>query len=829
AGRPASADELAHRIERILLGAPALPDGNPYPGLAPFSDHHRAVFFGRGTDVTAIVDRLRSAPLVVVAGDSGVGKSSLCRAGVLPAVTAGGLGDRRTWQTRTVLVGRHAAATLRDALGLDPGATELALDEVARAAGASPDTGVVIFVDQLEELVTLNDPDEAARAAAILASLGRGAPGVKLLVAVRGDFLTRVAALPALGAAMSRSLHLLGPLSPSDARDAVASPARAKGVRFETEALVEALVSSIAEQPGALPLLSFALAELWQRRDPERAVIPAAALEAIGGVAGGLARHADAVVGALGHAERIAARRIALQLVTRDDTRTERDRRELCPDEDPAAVAALEAMIGGRLVVARNTASGAPVYELAHDALILGWAALQTWRDDIAGQRALRTRLAAAADEWRRLARRRDALWNPAQLAEAARLDELSDGDRAFLAASRAAVRRRRFAAIAVAASLPAVAVATGLVFQHRSAAGRDREVAGHLAEAARQATAAAAARIAAERDRGEAFRRFDAYQDTAERAWSAALAEVTTAHDACAAAVHELEAALQVDSARDDVRSRTAAALFELAAITELAGDRRETDELTARLTGFDRDGAYAAAWRAPAALSIEARGAARITVAGYLARGDRLEPGPVVAAADRDRLDARLAPGLYAIELRGRDGLVVRDQVLAARGELLRLALPLPSAEDIPPGMVYVPPGRFLLGDASGNEDYRVNFLGAPPLHPATTAAYLVARTEVTFAAWMTYLRALPPGERELRRPQGSSANDTSVGLLGSGRPDEPFTLALQPSTQRLLAREGQPLIYSGRTQRSEVRWEDLPVSGISLEDARAYTAWL
>jgi eukaryotic-like serine/threonine-protein kinase len=865
AGRPQTADEVAHRIERILLGAPPVPDGNPYPGLAPFGDPHRAVFYGRGTDITAIVDRLRAAPLVVVAGDSGIGKSSLCRAGVLPAIAAGGLGDRRTWRTRTVLVGRHAAAALCEALGLErsetgggdpdgsaggaggkaPRGIDAAaagrpaepavpapvptIDQIARAAGASADTGLLVFVDQLEELITLNEPDEAARAAAILASLARGVPGVRLLVAVRGDFLTRVAALPVLGTAMTRSLHLLRPLSPADARDAVVGPARAKGVRFETDALVDALASSIAEQPGALPLLSFALAELWQRRDPERGVIPAAALDAIGGVAGGLARHADAVIGALGEAERIAARRIALRLVTRADTRAERDRGELCPDEDPAAAAALEAMIRGRLVAARHTATGAPVYELAHDSLITAWATLQTWRDDVAGQRALRTRLAAAADDWRRLGRRRDALWNRAQLAEAAALDELSDGDRAFLAASRAAATGRRIAAIALAASLPAVAIATALVLQHRSRAARDRDIAAHVAAAEQHLAAGRIARDDALRDRGEAFRRFDAYDADAEPTWRAALAELATARAGYAAATRELELALLGDSVRDDLRARMAGALFELAALAELAGDAHAAGELVGRLAAFDRDGARTAAWNAPASLSIDAPGAAQIAVRRYVDRSGRLDLGPPIARADRPRLDLALPASSYAIELTGRDGLVVNDPVRLERGEALRLDVPLPRAADVPPGMVYVPAGRFLSGDGSGNESYRINFLSAAPLHPATTAAYLIARTEVTFGDWIAYLRALPPAEREARRPRGSSSTGATLQLDGGRSPGEPFTLVILPAVRQLVAREGEPLIYPGRTARRAIRWEDAPVSGVSLDDARAYTAWL
>src|SRR5262245_38256079 len=138
-------------------------------------------------------------------------------------------------------------------------------------------------------------------------------------------------------------------------------------------------------------------------------------------------------------------------------------------------------MIRGRLVVARNAPSGDATYELAHDSLIGAWSTLRGWRDDVAGQRGLRTRLAAAADEWRRLGRRADALWNRAQLVEVAALDELAVGDRAFVAASRRAIRRRRAVRVALAASLPAVAIGTWLALRHANQATRDRAVAEHL------------------------------------------------------------------------------------------------------------------------------------------------------------------------------------------------------------------------------------------------------------------------------------------------------------------------------------------------------------
>ncbi|HEU4730620.1 MAG TPA: SUMF1/EgtB/PvdO family nonheme iron enzyme, partial [Kofleriaceae bacterium] len=755
---------------------------------------------------------------------------------VLPAIARGALGDRRAWRARTILIGRHAAGALRDALALTAAGAELSHSEVARATGASNDAGLVIFLDQFEELVTLNDPGEAAEAAAIIASLSRGVPGVKVLIAVRGDFLTRVAALPELGTLMTRSLHLLRPLSPADARDAVVGPARAKGVAFETDALIDALVSSIAGQPGALPLLSFALAELWQRRDAARGVIPAAALDAIGGVAGGLARHADAVIGELGRAERICARRIALLLVTHDDTRAERDRRELCPDGDPAAAAALEAMIRGRLVVGRvalvalHRARGEPVYELAHDSLITAWSTLRGWRDEAAGQRGLRTRLAAAADDWRRLGRRRDALWNRAQLAEAARLDELSGAERDFLAASRRAVRRRRLGAIALAASLPAVAVATWVVLQGQGRTVRDRAVAVRLAAAAAHLGDATSARAAAMADRASALQLFDGYRELeAEPVWTRARNELAAARAAYAAAGRELEATLLIDSARDDVRLRMASAIYDQAELAELASDPDAARELAARLTAFDATGALRAAWTRPASLAIDAEGAVRVEVRPFVDRDGRLEPGPPVLAAPAGRLTGSLPPGSYAIELVGGDGLVVRDPILAGRGETLEIALRLPRRADVPAGMVYIPPGRFLLGGSAREEPHRHDFLNAAPIHPVTTAAYLIGITEVTFADWMAFLRALPDAERERRRPNASALNGSTLRLDGGRRPGEPFTLMIKPTTQAFLAREGEPLVYPDRTRRRQIRWEAAPVSGISLDDARAYAAWL
>src|SRR5262249_2904514 len=153
--------------------------------------------------------------------------------------------------------------------------------------------GTVVFVDQLEELVTIADPAEARACGAALGQLALGAPGIRLLATVRGDYLARIAELPGLGGRLARSLCPLRSPTVDGGRDAGVGPARAKGARFESDALVEDLVAAIAGPNGELgraaielPLLAFTLAELWDARDAATQTISARTLEAIGGVRG---------------------------------------------------------------------------------------------------------------------------------------------------------------------------------------------------------------------------------------------------------------------------------------------------------------------------------------------------------------------------------------------------------------------------------------------------------------------------------------------------------------------------------------------------------------
>lgn len=426
AARFASVEELCHALERLSAAPKVRRSDNPFLGLRPFDCADSGVFFGRASEVTELLLRLRSQSMILLAGDSGVGKSSLCRAGVAAAVLAGALLDGRDYQLVELQPGHRPARALCDALGnvLSASATELyALlrsdpQELARQVQRHPGdaNGLLLFIDQLEELLTQSDPVEAELLSEWLGLLTVCAPGLRILLSARGDFLTRLAALPGLGRDFSSRLYIVRPLSPEGLRQAITEPAALLGVSFESPELVDELLQSTLHTDGGLPLLQFALAELWQARSQTSGLITHDALAALGGVAGALARHADQVIRALLPMERLAARRLLLRLVSVDGLRASKTLPEL-QTGDPAEPAALEAMVRGRLLLAREVA-GETAYELAHEALLKGWTQLRRWLDSEGERRVIIDKLGQAATEWQRLGRSSDLLWNDRRLLE---------------------------------------------------------------------------------------------------------------------------------------------------------------------------------------------------------------------------------------------------------------------------------------------------------------------------------------------------------------------------------------------------------------------------
>ncbi len=834
AERFASGEELRDALEATASGRTSgdLPAGNPYRGLSAFEAEHRRLFFGRDGAIRTVLERLTVDPFVLVAGESGVGKSSLCRAGVLPRVVEGTLGDRR-FQVLRVVPGRWPKTVLTAALAPLAGVAEVELaafiasdpDEVVHRIRArlGADGGLLLFIDQFEELVTLASVRAAEQVTRLIASLVVRSPQLRVLATVRGDYIARLTRLAPIAGEIERALLLLPPLGPEAIREAVIGPAKATGVRFENDGLVDELVA--AADGGSLPLLQFALSELWEARDRATETITAASLDALGGVAGALSLHADAAIAALLPNVRTAARGVLLSLITSDRTRARRSEAEVAGT--PETRAAVEALVRARLVVARED-EGSTAYEIAHETMIDGWPTLRAWLHQDADGRVIEARIAKAAAEWDRLGRPRDALWGKRQLdeAQAVPVGELPPAARAFVARSHAAVRRRGWLIVGAPAVVVLAAIGGYLAVRGDQERTQDRRVAAHVVEADREISRAAQVAAKVDALRTSAFAGFDRSDSArAEEEWAEAIRLQAEVDHARTAASQALEAALIVDAGRGDVRDRLAEMLY----LRALDAERwhRPTDELIQRLRLHDRSGAYLRQWDAPARLSVSTLPPSNARV--ELLRYDSDQRGLRHAVPVRDLGRVPVAPielpgGSYLLRLTLDAGRSQPYPVLLGRGEAVSIRAPMPPPR-IPGGFAFVPSGRMLYG-SDVEEVLRKAFLSTHPEHVRSVESFLIAIHETTYTEWIEFLEALSAQERERRRPKGATFDRGSVELQ---RDSTGWSLTLQPSTRSYTASSDALISYPGRKVRASQPWLQMPVSGVSLDDARAYVQWL
>lgn len=814
AARFASADELVLALEECDAPKPVVPDGNPYRGLAAFEATHGALFFGRRGEVRELVDLVLQRPLVVVGGDSGTGKSSLCRAGVLPwLVEHGG------WERVDLVPGRHPVKSLAIALaswcGLGVDRVEQLISDGGEAIArevrkAASGKRLLVFVDQLEELLTLATPGQARLAAAALANLGEHAMTVRVLATARSDFLSRLATLPGLREEMSRALYFLLPLTAERIREVIVRPAQAKGVTFESEALVDKLVEQTGAAAGGLPLLQFTLAELWDARVGH--VIREDALATVGGVEGALARHADRVLAGLEAGARDATRRLLLRLVTADGTRARRTGAELLGEQALRNErGALEALVRGRIVVANDEA-----YEIAHEALLTSWSTLQDWRRQSVADHAVRVRVEHAAAAWQRMGRPRDLLWARRQVREADLLEReaLAPREAAFLVASRSALARKRVLTVAVTVAVIAASAVIVVLIRSRARAQLESVIAEHVHTS--NAAFTEARELGSRRDaaRDRAFGLFDrGHWPEAEAAWADAQALREGEASKFRAASRDLENALSLDPTRATSRAMIAELLAARLQRAERDRDANAIDELSGRLVAYDDEGAYRTTLGAEAKLELA------------------ITPATAVVTIERGRSRERLGrmgelslePGSVVLVAEAAGRIPVRMPLVLRRGAIAHATFTLPASA--PSGMVYVPAGSFLFGSDDG-DDLRRGFLNAAPLHEVVTPAYWIARHEVTFADWIAYLDELAPDERKRRIPS-SITTQNALELVELG--PKKWRLELTPTTKKYSVETGQRLVYEKRATRRDQDWLKFPVTAISFDDALAYATWL
>ncbi|HEY5873497.1 MAG TPA: protein kinase, partial [Gaiellaceae bacterium] len=378
--------QLAREQARALSG-PATParvaaEGIcPFKGLASFEPVDADYFFGRERLVAELVARLVGAGFLGIVGPSGSGKSSVLRAGLLPALAGGVLPGSGGWRRLLLRPGERPLDELRRVL------VSGAKDPLAEALDALPGNArLLLAVDQFEELFTAcrSDAERVAFADTLVRAAADPEGRAVVVVALRADFYGRFAAYPGLAELLGGNQVLVGPMQASELRRAVELPAARVGLSVEPE-LADALVDDVEGAPGSLPLLSTALLELWQKREDNALTL--AAYRKSGGVHGAVARLAEGSYARVPDERRQLVRAVMLRLVGEDEGYAPVRRRaplaelDLERNEDVADV--LATLADSRLV----TVSEGNV-EVAHEALLREWPRLRAWiEEDTEGRR----------------------------------------------------------------------------------------------------------------------------------------------------------------------------------------------------------------------------------------------------------------------------------------------------------------------------------------------------------------------------------------------------------------------------------------------------------
>ena len=448
-GRAPAAEVLAAVRGQAALGNGPVWAGCPYLGLVPFEERDARVFYGRGELVAQLVQkiaaRLDGTGILLVAGESGTGKSSLLRAGLMPRLATGALGPgSERWPRRVIrptasplgelaarlaeMAGADAASVYRSLSAAPDQAPMLVELAVRTAAGrgartrsstpvdpASAAPRLVLAVDQFEELFTVSgdaDTDRVEREAFIVALHAAATcpagpsqlPPALVVAAVRADFLGLLIAYPPLKAALDAGPLTVGPMSEAELRLAMTGPAAEAGLTVEP-ALVEAVIAELREGSGAglgsgaLPLMSQAMAATWVLREVSGLTLRA--YRRAGGVADAVNRSAQTAYDTLTSGQKDAARLVFTQLsvITPDGQFARRrcSKTDLRAPGTPAADldAVIDIFSAQRLLVL-----GQDGVEISHDVLLQAWKQLRDWLGNDQLDRALYSQVVIDAQTW---------------------------------------------------------------------------------------------------------------------------------------------------------------------------------------------------------------------------------------------------------------------------------------------------------------------------------------------------------------------------------------------------------------------------------------------
>src|SRR5690349_14976439 len=451
--------DLAANIRREDAPATGL---SPYKGLNYFDESDADFFVGREALITKLIERVlalkstrspHETRFLAVVGASGSGKSSLVRAGLVSALRWNKAST--DWRIHLLTPTPHPLESLAGTLTQESNsviATATLMDDLARDArslqiftrrilGSMNGSRLMLVVDQFEELFALcrSEQERAAFIGNLLTAASEADGPVIIVITLRADFYAPCANYPRLREALATHQEYIGAMNEEELRRAIEEPAQRGRWEFEP-GLVDLLLHDVGHEPGALPLLSHALLETWQRRRGRTMTLSGYASS--GGVRGAIAETAETVfTDQFTREQRAIARRIFLRLTELNDETSMADTRRratfteliLKPEEATTTHAVLKTLADARLITTSEDSA-----EVAHEALIREWPTLRSWLEDNREGLRLHRHLTEAAQEWSLMNREPDLLYRGARLAQArewaiSHLDELNTLEHDFL------------------------------------------------------------------------------------------------------------------------------------------------------------------------------------------------------------------------------------------------------------------------------------------------------------------------------------------------------------------------------------------------------------
>ena len=391
---------------------------NPYKGLRAFHEADAEDFFGRESLTGKLLARLAGMDqnrFLAVVGPSGSGKSSVVKAGLIPALRGGGLPGSDKWFITEMVPGTHPLeelelALLRVAVEQPPSLLEQlekdqrGLIRAVRRILPGDDDQLLLVIDQFEELFSLVEKEEKVNffLDSLYTAVTDPASHLKVVITLRADFYDRPLNHPNFGGLVQEGTEVILPLNTEDLQDAIRCPTERVGVSFE-EGLVTDIVADVVDQPGELPLLQYALTELFERRDGR--ILKKDAYQKIGGVLGALGRRSEEVFTGLDEGGQEAARQLFLRLVTLGEGVEDTRRRVLRSEVETVYPKRFTEVIDSfgkvrLLTFDHDPVTRGPTVEVAHEALLLEWRRLREWLDESRADIRLQRVLENAANEW---------------------------------------------------------------------------------------------------------------------------------------------------------------------------------------------------------------------------------------------------------------------------------------------------------------------------------------------------------------------------------------------------------------------------------------------